>query len=305
MSNLQGVAPERVGHLKPVVTGEGEYIIPDGLTVGWEVVTPALARQWIDSNQRRNRNLVAGTIERYSSDIRAGLWQITHQGIAIDREGNVIDGQHRLLAICATGIPLLLLVVRGLDPRAMEVIDRGRLRTMAHTLQMMYPREGPASPFSSTKDVVSAARRMYWGPRFPDQYKAVTDSALRVFIDEHMDAILFLQNFKFHKLGGASFSGVIGRAFYTADLADLRLFCNIARAEVDHTEIDLPDREISMIKQYVAHVTKATKGGGTLMLEHYCKAQRALRAFLDHQKIGKLLACHDDLFPLPESQKAE
>ena len=45
-------------------------------------VTPAQAKSWLASNNVLNRNLRHRLIDKYASDMKAGNWHISNQGIA-------------------------------------------------------------------------------------------------------------------------------------------------------------------------------------------------------------------------------
>ena len=61
-------------------------------------VTPELAEEWL-KNRAPNRKLRGTVVDSYASDMSAGRWRLTHQGIAFDEAGRISDGQHRLAAI--------------------------------------------------------------------------------------------------------------------------------------------------------------------------------------------------------------
>jgi len=65
-------------------------------------VTPEMAAQWLAAG-RFNRRVNHAAVASYERQINAGLWRCSHQGIAFTREGVLIDGQHRLLAVVRTG----------------------------------------------------------------------------------------------------------------------------------------------------------------------------------------------------------
>lgn len=94
-----------------------------------EVITPEVASQYLARN-RKNRSIRKQEVECYAREIKRGNFVVTHQGIAFDAEGNLIDGQHRLLAIAMAGCPVKMMVTRGLDADTLAVVDRGATRTM-------------------------------------------------------------------------------------------------------------------------------------------------------------------------------
>lgn len=82
-----------------------------------------------EMSRGNNRPVRAGCVERYAADMANGKWRVTHQGIAIDKNGYVIDGQHRLDGIIKSGATIEILVTRGLEPENFDVIDSGSART--------------------------------------------------------------------------------------------------------------------------------------------------------------------------------
>lgn len=101
------------------------------------LVTPEIAADWLDNRNIKNRSKSSVTGRRYARLMEAKRWKCTHQGIAFDREGWLIDGQHRLMAIVATGIPVKLFVipfVDGMDDETFDVLDSGHKRQAAQLL---------------------------------------------------------------------------------------------------------------------------------------------------------------------------
>lgn len=106
-------------------------------TTEWVDVTPALAAKWLERNVN-NRKLDKRLVARLAADFTAGVYTQTHQGVAFDTDDNLVDGQHRLHAIVASGITVRLLVTRGLKPEARSKIDTGNVRTLPQVLAMSY-----------------------------------------------------------------------------------------------------------------------------------------------------------------------
>jgi hypothetical protein len=111
-----------------VTTGTDPY-------VEWVTVEPIDAERWLDRNDA-NRNPRSRVVGAYARDMQAGKWLVTGESIKFDRSGNLLDGQHRLLAIAESGIPQRMLVVSGIDPVARQVIDTGAVRTGGDALRL-------------------------------------------------------------------------------------------------------------------------------------------------------------------------
>lgn len=116
-------------------TAESEIrALAPGVRVERRQVSPEQAAYWLAVSNVRNRPLNHAHVRKLVSDYRAGLWKDTHQGIAFDYEGRLLDGQHRLAMVRDLGEPVVLNIWYGLDPDAMEGIDQNYKRTAGHML---------------------------------------------------------------------------------------------------------------------------------------------------------------------------
>lgn len=94
-------------------------------------VTPAMAEKWLKKNHNKQRPIMQRRVERLASDMKAGAWRLTHQGICFGAGDDLIDGQHRLAAIVASGVTVQLLVCREPSLKFHSPIDRGAARSLA------------------------------------------------------------------------------------------------------------------------------------------------------------------------------
>jgi hypothetical protein len=100
-----------------------------------ELVTPALAREWLEG-AAANRNLSLRAVDRFADDMRAERWMTNGQPIIFNVEGQLIDGRHRLSAVLLAGVEVPMLVVRGVAQEAFATMDSGRSRTIADVLSI-------------------------------------------------------------------------------------------------------------------------------------------------------------------------
>ena len=92
-------------------------------------ITPAQAREFLKLNAT-NRPLRLSHVRTLCGVLERGEWKVTHQGIAITSENQLIDGQHRLQAIAQTGMTVRMLVSFDCDPSTYTVLDGGIKRTV-------------------------------------------------------------------------------------------------------------------------------------------------------------------------------
>lgn len=112
-----------------------------------ELITPAYATEVLETKNPRNRTVSEQTVNIYATDMKKGRWTLTHQGIAFDTDGNLIDGQHRLWAVVFAETPVEMLVTReipvqevknGIVLCAMDAIDRNRVRSTGQHMQLCH-----------------------------------------------------------------------------------------------------------------------------------------------------------------------
>lgn len=99
-------------------------------------VTPKMAAAWLEMN--KNRKVRKDRVALLVRAILGDRWVTTHQGIAFDMEGGLIDGQHRLSAIVEAGIPVRMLVTTNLPRESMVAMDRGAVRDTGDTLHLLH-----------------------------------------------------------------------------------------------------------------------------------------------------------------------
>lgn len=97
-------------------------------------ITPDLAKKWLLQNTDSNRNISDRTVEAYATEMKAGRWVLTHQGIAFNLTGELVDGQHRLHAIVLADVAVDMIVSTGLPLEYNSPIDQGYNRSFAHVL---------------------------------------------------------------------------------------------------------------------------------------------------------------------------
>lgn len=96
-------------------------------------VSPELAGQ-ILSSSKGNRDIRNFWVDALAGAQRRGEWRLTHQGIAFDESGHLVDGHHRMLACIRSGVTIVVQVTVGLPESANDAIDQGVIRTLAdHT----------------------------------------------------------------------------------------------------------------------------------------------------------------------------
>ncbi|HEX9992481.1 MAG TPA: hypothetical protein VGB14_06115 [Acidimicrobiales bacterium] len=95
------------------------------VTITPEAAAVMLAGNIVNRKLRRQRVLL------YAKQMAAGKWRLTGETIVFSPTGQLLQGQHRLHACIEAGVSFPTIVVRGIDPEAMRVMDSGLARTAA------------------------------------------------------------------------------------------------------------------------------------------------------------------------------
>lgn len=84
-----------------------------------ETVTPQQAAIWLSKNPN-NRKSSPSRVDRLTQDMLNGTFVLNGESIILDDTGALMDGQHRLMAIIASGTDQKMVVVRGIPRSTME-----------------------------------------------------------------------------------------------------------------------------------------------------------------------------------------
>lgn len=115
-----------------------------------EVITPEMAKEYLALNMDPNRAICPSLVDRYKRDMLADRWRLSGEAIRFNKNGELIDGQHRLSAAIRAGVPFTSLVIRGLDNEVINVIDSGKSRSASDVLKL--------HRYSNTAALAAAAR---------------------------------------------------------------------------------------------------------------------------------------------------
>jgi hypothetical protein len=100
-----------------------------------QLVTPDIARTWLDHWNTRNRRFKGGSSDLYAREMKQGNWKRGSR-IIFYGDGVLCDGQNRLLAVVKSKIPCLFDVLIGASIDEGTAIDTGTKRSVQDALQI-------------------------------------------------------------------------------------------------------------------------------------------------------------------------
>jgi len=272
-----------------------EFLTEGVPPIGYVLVTPELAEEWLKLNTH-NRPLKKSLVAKYVADIENGCWHITHQGIAFDENGRLVDGQHRLYAIIVADVSIVMAVTDGVKSEAQLAFDDGGGRT-AHDAFVL----SGALP-GVTRRHVQICRSMVFERSVK---RPKTKTQLLEWLQKHWQAVDFTVSTvddigKRNGITQATVMAVIARGWYHVPLDKLRRFYEILYTGLcepsEAVVIKLRDRILE------SQGNRATSQRATRLTIHRL-TESALRAFVEGRTVTYLRHAKNELFPLPEEKE--
>ncbi|TXH43698.1 MAG: hypothetical protein E6Q97_33780 [Desulfurellales bacterium] len=243
-----------------------------------ETITPKQAEKYLQFNTS-NRNIRKALVGQYARDMANGKWKLTHQGLAFNCDGTLLDGQHRLRAIVESGVTVQMLVARGVNSEHQLVMDDHAKRSAGDALTLLRGERVTAEQVAIVGAAVELQERAY------AQHQ--TKAELNELINAFGNALRFTEQFTSTKQRGVTSAPVLAALtlawFYVEDLDRLALFCRILCGVDMATEE--ADRSAQLLREWslrtgVRYATQRT--------EAFRKSQRAIVSFMKYQKLERL-----------------
>lgn len=252
-------------------------------------VTPTMADDWLASFNSKNRNCRDGLVSRHASDMKAGRWIVSHQGIGFDEEQTISSGQHRLRACVLAGIPFDTLIFLNCPTAERNVIDQGAARNVRDVAKL-----GHGDPVTS--DQVMAVRAMMWG--IAGYSNTATAQETYELLIRYRKPIAFVLDAMGRKVKGITLAPVIGalcRAYYKMDHTELRKFIEVLVSGISR----LRREEVVIQLREKLRKTPDAFSNRAGRVKAYGLTVAALLAYRDNELPTKLVVPDEEPFPLP------
>lgn len=267
-----------------------------------ELISPDIAEVYLKT-QKLNRHPQQGRVVDYADRMLRGEWRIS-QPIQFTSDGDLFDGQHRLMAVIAAGIACEFLVVRGLPPETRYCVDIGQTRTVAQIAQLMQVGTSMCSKLATCKAMFIGRELKPKNATAKEQAKGIRASISKSFSPEklinlylqHRDGIDFADPMK--NVATAPVRAVVARAWYHENHLRLQQFVDVISGGYPITPND--DAAIAL-RNYIVQ-TKAGKdvGASSARLIFYKKTMSALANFLIGKNVRMLKEKDIELYPMPD-----
>ena len=257
------------------------------IEIGFEEITPEQAEKYLQKNIQ-NRNTSPQHINSYCEEMLGERWRIIPGGVAFDTNGNVINGQHTLLACKKSGASIISQVSRGIPREYCPAMDAGKKKTLSNHMQMLGRPE--------RNEHFAVAKLLERGIIEHHNKEFTNDQQIKV-IQKYWDVVNFsVSATKGVKFMHAPLVVMIARAAYTQDRGDLLRFI-----EVFKTGLSESKREWGAIrlKKYMTEEIPA-EYVKSFRPEIYRRAESCLSAFFRGYPLkGQLYKIDHELYLMP------
>lgn len=157
------------------------------MNVSVEAIGPNDAETLL-SNMQINRGVSKSQVKRFQEIMESGKWRHDiGETIKITKSGKLVDGQHRLRAIIASGRVYQVAVTRGVADDAMDIIDTGRSRTASDLLVMRGHKNAGIAASAAKKMMIYET----WGMQgfFNSTHNRIENNDVLRYAERHMDLL--------------------------------------------------------------------------------------------------------------------
>lgn len=268
------------------------------MTMTYEHITPEIAEKYLGNNLV-NRNVSNVTVHAYMQDMLNGAWdETTGDTISFDENGNLVNGQHRLMAVAKSGHAINVWVCRGASSTG--IYDNNRKRSCSDQVTILRP---DFAPVYKTTRYISIAKAIIAHNTSPGHNRRpVTAKEIIAFTEAHMDDLngYFLNMPQDHtpKIGLAVVHLSLFLAFMGGvSIGELYKFYDVLRTGMSTREEEFP---IIAYRNYLKDAT-----GVPATLTEISRCQYALKKYLTGSCAKQSRCAAQLIWPFPWESKEE
>lgn len=260
------------GHKKPVFA--------------WETIDVDTAYKYLETMEGMNRPVNKSKLDQYVSDRKEGRWlEDTTDPFKFDTDGRLFEGQHRCWMVVLTEMPTRFLVARNCDPAERGVSGTGAPRSVRDVLAFQ--------GIKARTIEIAIANAMVRSYQLT--FKPTKQQQLE-YHGRHKDAIDWVVGGMWRRvrgIGQAAMLAPVARAYYSESLERLARYLEVFRVGIPEDE---SEHVIILLRNYALERIGMKHGGH---FEAYGRAERALRAYLDGERLKALKPLSQEIFPIP------
>ena len=141
------------------------------------IMGPKVAAYILNEYNKGNRGITTERVKEFMGYINNGEWKFMSQGMSFSRCGILNNGQHRLMAIVATGISVPIYMTFGEDRAVFDVLDTHRPRGGRDALDIL------GKSYTSTLSAAATMLTRIKKEVFYSQFRLSNSEVLKVVLE--------------------------------------------------------------------------------------------------------------------------
>jgi hypothetical protein len=249
------------------------------------MVEPEEAELWLTNHNKINRPKRFGAIEKYLRDHLNDKWLTTHEAIAFDYNGQMIDGQHRAEMIARAKKAAKTVICLGLEPRVRMVVDIGIPRRPHDILKLNGFDSATPWSVAIVRQTINSINRRATMMEIFDAYKRLERKA---------QIIMAMFPNKKAKLTTSPICAVMLRALQDYPEERIQDFAEFLYEGLA-PRANKGNNAVVMLRDWLM---KLPAIGGNADRAVYSRTEAALYAYLNNIRLDKLEPATEELFPM-------
>lgn len=184
------------------VSGPTEKFIPKRrkeMTVEFTTISAQQAKHILKHYNKKNRKLSPAIAKKYIADMSNNEWEQNGDTLRFDREGILLDGQHRLAGQVESDTEQAYIIIYGLKPEVFDSIDNGKSRTNTDVIAMK-GYENASSLSSLVRSIIGYENCGTLDVRLQSNFgkgvRAITKKQILNYLEDHPEIMDYTERFK-------------------------------------------------------------------------------------------------------------
>lgn len=257
--------------------------ISDTMKWEWAIITPEMAKYILMNKRARNRPINESNVKRLAHDMEANRFEKeTGNVLKFNKDGDNIEGQHRLLGAVVSKKPLETLVVYGLPHTAILYTDANAPRNLAVRQLLFEGKELCTASVHRRGKELSIAKMWLkmerkgngFSPDELEDFRVAKESAIAKVLHEYPNEAIRRNGF-YTAMG----------MYFDKDSSNAQVFMDMVGGD----GANIPEGHAALrMRNYLVEAQKDGKTGGNKMVYDYQVAVSMIHAHREGRSVKKI-----------------
>ena len=256
-------------------------------SVDIELITPEIAKAFLLKNTA-NRSLRPIAVSEYAAEMKAGGWVLGCDAIGFDRNGTLINGQHRLNALIKSGLSAEFIVARNLPHKSIDALDIGKRRMLHERLTIA------GNKLNARQANICSLLITPWSSNYFVRVKTSVQREMLVAVYKEYKEAIEQASSMVSKINGCELAAAVYLANH-ASYSEVRDFLNLVTTGVRYDGTTQPgDSAARLYREYRINMRAKNKRGNDM--QNFRLAVTAAEKFASKSPVRALRAYQQNPF---------